>query len=126
MKKVATLVFIGLISVQISAFAVLSDYDSEFATSTRTQPGYFKNMANDWARGLINIVSCPLEIPVTIVKYHKEDPGLPVVRHLAGLTDGIIRTVTRAGSGIWDIVVSFVPGDQEGAPMKPATLFSKE
>lgn len=126
MKKVASLVFIGLICVQISSFAVPSDYDSEFATNTRTQPGYFKNMSERWARGFTNIVSSPLEIPITIAKYHKEDKGVAGVRHAAGLADGIVRTLTRATAGVWDLVISFVPGDQDGAIVKPATLFGKE
>ncbi len=123
MKRIAMLIVIGLIGSQIAAFAAQSDYDTEFATNTRTQPGYFQNMARDWARGMTNIVSSPLEIPITIMKHHKEDPSAPVVRESAGLVDGIVRTVTRAGSGVWDLVVSLFPGDQEGAPMKPETLF---
>jgi len=123
MKKFSFFVFIGLISGCLQAHAMVSDYDTEFATNTRTQPGYFANMANDWRRGITNIVSSPLEIPITVMNYHREDKNPPVIKHAAGFFDGIIRTVARCGSGIWDIVVSFIPGDQEGAPVKPETLF---
>lgn len=123
MKKIAYLFFIGLIGLQIPAFAVPSEYDTEFATNTRNQPGYFKNMGKDWARGFTNIISSPLEIPITIARYHKEDKSAPGVRHIAGFFDGIIRTVARAGSGLWDLAMGFVPGDQDGASVKPETLF---
>ena len=126
MKKVACLVVIGLISSQILAFAAQSDFIAAHETNTRTQPGYFKNMASNWKRGLTNIVTCPLEIPITVTKYHKEDKGLPGVRHAAGFADGTVRTASRGISGIWDIVMSFVPGDQGGALVKPATLFGKQ
>ena len=125
MKKIIYLIVIGLIGVQMFAFAQQKDYVPDFATNTRTQPGYFKNMADDWARGLTNMISAPLEIPVTVMKYHKEDPGLPGVKHAAGLVDGIVRTVMREGSGMWDMVVSFFPGSQAGAPVNPETLFTK-
>ncbi len=126
MKKVACLIVIGLITSQILAIADQSDYAAVHETNTRTQPGYFKNMASNWERGLTNIVSCPLEIPITVIKYHKEDKGLAGVRHAAGFADGIVRTAARGISGVWDIVVSFVPGDQGGALVKPATLFGKQ
>ncbi len=125
MKKVAVLFFIGLICSQFTALALETDYDTRFGTNTRTQPGYFKNLAHDWGRGLTNIVSCPLEIPITVMKYHNEDKGLPGVRHVAGLTDGLIRTVMRFTAGAWDLVTGFVQGDQEGAIIKPDTLFEK-
>ncbi len=126
MKKVATLFFIGLIFSQLPAFALEAEYDARFGTNTRTQPGYFKNLAHDWGRGLTNLVTCPLEIPVTVMKYHKEDKSQPGIREVAGFTDGIVRTLMRGTAGIWDLVTGFVPGDQEGAIIKPDTLFAKE
>ncbi len=125
MKKFASLFVIGLILLQMPAFSAM-DYDTRFGTNTRTQPGYFKNLAHDWGRGLTNIVTCPLEIPYTVMKYHREDSGRPGVKHIAGLADGLVRTVNRGAAGVWDLVVGFVPGDQGGAIVKPATLFEKE
>ena len=85
--------------------------------------GYWKNMGNDWVRGVKNIVSFPLEIPITIKEYH-EGPGYPVVRHLTGLADGIFQSIERLGSGLWDILPSSIfPGIQEGFPVTPETLF---
>ena len=51
MKKVASLFVIGLICSQFSAFALEGEYDTRFGTNTRTQPNYFKNLANNWKRG---------------------------------------------------------------------------
>ena len=85
--------------------------------------GYFKNWAYDWTRGVKNIVSFPLEIPITIQEYH-EGPGYPVVRHLAGLADGLFQGIERLGSGLWDIIPAGIfPGIQEGLPVTPETLF---
>lgn len=87
------------------------------------ETGYFQAMKHDWVRGLKNVVGFPLEIPVTIQKYH-ESAGYPVVRHLAGFTDGVFRAIVRAGSGLWDLVpASLIPGIQEGLPVSPETLF---
>lgn len=114
--------FIFLTSLTLTAFA---DSETRFGTSMREEPGYFNNLARNWGRGLTNIVSSPLEIPVTIAQYHKEDPNPPGIKHAAGLTDGVLRVVTRALSGVWDLVVSVIPGDQDGALMNPPTLFEK-
>ena len=84
---------------------------------------YFSEMKRDWGRGLKNILSFPLEIPITVQEYH-ESAGYPVVRHAAGLADGIFQAVSRLGSGLWDLVpASIIPGIQEGLPVTPETLF---
>lgn len=123
MKKFPFLVFIGLMSLQAVVFSAAPDYDTRFGTNTRTQPGYFESLAHDWTRGLTNIVSSPLEIPVTIMKYHREDKNPPVIKEGAGLADGIVRAVARCGSGLWDMAVGLLPGNQEGGPVQPETLF---
>ena len=85
--------------------------------------GYWKNLGYDWSRGLKNIVSFPLEIPITIREHH-ERPGYSGVRHITGFTDGIFQAIARAGSGLWDMVPAGVfPGTQEGLPVDPETLF---
>ena len=83
---------------------------------------YFGNMKRDLGRGFRNVVSSPLEIPITIQEYH-EKAGWPIVRHLVGLADGTVQWIERAGSGVWDLVAAFIPGGQEGLPPKPETLF---
>ncbi len=85
--------------------------------------GYWKNLGYDWTRGIKNMVSFPLEIPITVREYH-QGTGYPVVRHLAGFVDGLFQGMERLGSGAWDIVpASVFPGIQEGVPVTPETLF---
>ena len=83
---------------------------------------YFGNMKRDFVRGLTNVISSPLEIPITMQEYH-ERAGRPLIRHTAGFFDGAVQTVERAGSGLWDLLAMWVPGDQEGLPPTPETLF---
>ena len=83
---------------------------------------YCQNMKHDLSRGFKNILSSPLEIPITIQEYH-ESAGYPVIRHTIGFFDGTFRMIKRAGSGLWDFVVALIPGDQEGLPLNPETLF---
>ncbi len=117
MKKVALFVFIGLIYVSGNGFC-----NVDLETNTRTQPGYFKMMANDWKRGLTNIFTSPMEIPQTVKKYHEGNSTVAGLKEVSGFCDGLIRMVSRAGSGIWDLAMAFVPGDQEGGPVKPETI----
>ena len=83
---------------------------------------YFGNMRRDFVRGLKNVISSPLEIPITIQEYH-EKAGYPLVRHTAGFFDGFVQFAERLGSGLWDFVSMLIPGDQEGLPPNPETLF---
>ena len=83
---------------------------------------YWHNWARNLGRGLANFITSPLEIPITVQEYH-EKSGRPFVRHTAGFFDGVVQTLERAGSGMWDLVVMWVPGDQEGLPPTPETLF---
>lgn len=90
--------------------------------SARAEDNYFKNMGRDLGRGTVNMLSSPLEIPITIGEYH-DGPGYPVVRHVAGLSDGVVQFIERFGSGFWDYLVAFVPGAQDGLPPDPPMLF---
>lgn len=92
------------------------------APAAASQPSHWQNLKNDYVRGFKNIVSSPLEIPVTIREYHA-GKGLPVVRHLGGAVDGTFRTLLRLTSGAWDLVAGWVPGAQDGFPVEPETLF---
>ncbi len=108
MKKTASLLLIfGLLT-----FWVLPAMASE----------YQDNMKRDLVRGFKNVVGFPLEVPITIQEYH-EKAGRPVIRHISGLVDGTFRGIVRLGSGLWDFVAAFLPGHQEGMPVKPETLF---
>ncbi len=83
---------------------------------------YTRAMTHDLNRSVKNLVAAPVEIPVTIQKYH-EQAGPPVFRQMAGFVDGFFRTITRFGSGAWDAFAAFTPGMQEGFPPEPETFF---
>ncbi len=93
-----------------------------FAQAAGTTDSYQENMEQVFVRGLKNVLGAPLEIPLTVQKYH-EQSGRPVFRHTAGFFDGTFRMVSRAGSGIWDFIAACLPGYQEGLPVTPETLF---
>jgi hypothetical protein len=85
--------------------------------------GYFSCMARGLVRGAKNVVSAPAEIPLA-VRDSDANPGLPIIRHSAGLfVEGPIRAIDRAASGLWDFLAAFTPGQQQGIPVNPETLF---
>lgn len=110
MKKGFFLLFVALALMAVPARA--------------DQPGgtYKANMQQTLVRGFKNVISAPLEIPITIQEYH-EKAGRPVIRHIAGFVDGAFQMFMRFGSGAWDFVAAFLPGHQEGMPVEPETLF---
>ena len=73
-------------------------------------------------RGAVNILTAPLEIPVTVQAYH-EQAGWPVARHLVGLAVGTGQMFVRLGSGLLDLPCALVPRLQKGFPVQPETLF---
>ncbi len=96
---------------------------SQALAAKGSEKNYLDNWAYNWGRGTKNIISSPIEIPLTIKKYHGQE-GRPVIRHFAGFIDGTFRMVSRAGSGLWDMVwAGPVPGAQDGAPVDPEVLF---
>mgnify|MGYP006979490600 CR=1 FL=1 len=85
--------------------------------------GYFEQLGHTFSRGFKNAISCLWEIPYTISQYDQQTGNSRVFRDTAGFFDGILRTVTRLGSGAWDMMVSVIPGDQDGITLKPETFF---
>jgi hypothetical protein len=110
--KITFFMLIGLFSLAISpAFAA-------------QEPGYFTQMGQALSRGTKNIVSFPWEIPSTIGRYdQKNDGSVRAFRDAAGFVDGTFRAVTRLCCGLWDVVFSVVPGQQDELPLTPKTLF---
>lgn len=107
-KTHCSLFFIMLFLASFSAFAAESSY--------------LGNFANAWKRGLTNIVTSPLEIPITVREYHA-NTGRPVIRHSVGFVDGTFQMIERLGSGALDLVSSVIPGQQQGIPADPETIF---
>ncbi len=123
MKKITTLILL-LTLVLLAAPVFAGDGPDAAATTTATGGGsdYQSNMKRDLVRGFKNVIGSPLEVPITIQEYHGK-AGRPVIRHMAGLIDGLFQGVVRLGSGAWDFVAAFLPGHQEGMPVDPETLF---
>lgn len=102
--------------------AVLAVFFSASSAAFAQESSYFGSLGRAWKRGLTNIVTSPLEIPVTVREYHSKE-GRPVIRHSAGFVDGTFQMLERLGSGVFDLLVSPIPGQQEGIAVEPETLF---
>ena len=99
---------------------------SQQPVSRAEERGYWGQLGYTFSRGIKNVISSPWEIPYTIRQHEQKDDGNPVLfRDTAGLFDGLLRTLTRFGSGTWDMVWAFVPGNQEGLPLEPETFFKR-
>jgi len=108
---------IGFMFVLLFCLASFSAYAAE-------EPGYFTQLGRALTRGFKNIVSFPWEIPSTIGRYDQKNNGNPrVFRDAGGFVDGTFRAVTRLGCGVWDVLFSVVPGQQDELLLKPETLF---
>ncbi len=108
---------IGLIASLMFCLLLSTAYAAE-------EPGYFTQLGQGFTRGFKNMVSFPWEIPSTIGRYDQNNDGNPrAFRDAAGFVDGTFRAVTRLGCGVWDVLFSVVPGQQNELPLKPATLF---
>jgi hypothetical protein len=108
---------IGLVSVLLFCVSFSPAYAAE-------ESGYFTQFGQAFTRGLKNIVSFPWEIPSTISRHDQKTDGNPrVFRDMAGFVDGTFRAVTRFGCGVWDVLFSVVPGQQNELPLKPDTFF---
>lgn len=89
-----------------------------------TMPGdNFKiRMKQGLKRGGLNMLSAPLEIPVSVQEHH-EKAGYPLLRHTVGVLEGAFRTLHRFESGLWDFLSAFLPGRQKTISLEPETLF---
>lgn len=72
-------------------------------------PKYGEKAGGMLGRGLMNVVTCPVDIPVQMVGSAKKNKP-EFVGAIGGLATGAVCTVTRAGSGILDVVTFWIPG----------------
>jgi putative exosortase-associated protein (TIGR04073 family) len=65
-------------------------------------PGQVREPGRQFARGIINVITGPMEIPFNIHLVNQEDGGLYAVTY--GLTRGVWRFAVREGVGAMEIV----------------------
>lgn len=70
-------------------------------------PKYGRKALGMVGRGLVNVVTSPVDIIVQTVDKTKSGP--PIIGTLAGLGSGLGCTVLRIGSGVIDVVTFWVP-----------------
>ena len=70
-------------------------------------PSYGRKAMGMVGRGLINVITSPVDLLVQTVDKTKSGP--PIIGTLAGLGSGLGCTVLRAGSGIVDVATFWVP-----------------
>jgi len=79
-----------------------------FVLASLPQTVYAKGtQSNKLKRGLINIVTAPIELPKQIKTYWKKgtDKGHHnVVWLISGTSKGLANMVGRVGSGLWDVL----------------------
>ena len=77
----------------------------DMAQSTR----YKEKAPGMLGRGLLNVVSCPIDIPVSTVNGAKTTKP-EFVGAVGGFATGAVCTILRAASGIIDVATFWVPG----------------
>ena len=71
-------------------------------------PEYGRKFGGMLGRGLLNVVTCFVDLIVNVVNETKNGP--PLVGTLVGVGKGAGCTVLRAGSGVVDVATFWVPG----------------
>lgn len=108
-----------LLTVIMVFFAVASFAEDSYLTGRTMQK--FK-------RGVINVVSAPLEVPKELKQHWDDSDTNPIKKTVylfGGLIKGLTYAVGRVGSGVWDIVTLNldIPGNNEPL-MKPDYVWS--
>ncbi len=94
------------------------------STSNADEAGYPVRAVSKFSRGIMNIVMCPIEIPVNFFKEGKRasDEDVNAAYTIGGLMTGLITgtgyMIARAGSGVWDVATFVWPTEPL---MEPAT-----
>ena len=71
-------------------------------------PKYGEKAGGMLGRGLLNVVTCPVDIPVQMVAGAKKNKP-EFVGAVGGLATGAVCTILRAGSGIIDVATFWIP-----------------
>ncbi len=105
MKKGALLLVLALI---LTSIPVASAAEGETIWDMAKSDKYGKKAGGMLGRGLLNAVTCFVDIIVQTVNGTQDGP--PFVGTLTGLGGGIACTALRATSGVLDVATFWVPG----------------
>ena len=92
-----------------------------------TTPSHAHNMGTKLIRGFSNLITAPVEIPKQTYIYWKK--GAEKTNHVSawvfsGFIKGMVNTVGRLGSGLWDVMTFNIEKPENYEPlMKPACVF---
>jgi hypothetical protein len=92
--------------------------------ASSSEGAYCANLKAAYLRGVKNIVSAPLEVPMGIRDAQNKEKKCPMgSTYVVGALKGAGQGLLRLGSGLWDLVAGWLPGHQQGMPVTPETLF---
>jgi len=101
------------------------------ATSFAADEAYLSGrVMTKFKRGIVNIVSSPLELPKNL-KEHWDEGGTEPIKKTAyvmgGFVKGVAWVIGRAGSGLWDALTPNldIPGNNEPL-MKPDYVWDEK
>ena len=72
-------------------------------------PKYGEKLGGMLGRGLLNVATCFVDMPVQMVKGAQETKP-EFIGAIGGFAKGAACTVIRAGSGVIDVATSWIPG----------------
>ncbi len=127
MKKFSAVFTITLTLLSVALFAHAEDTSPAKTGETAKSTPF--NPAKKFNRGIVNIVTSPIEIAKQVDlswKQSSEDKTNIGTGIFSGFVKGIAYTVGRMGSGIWDVVsFPFKTPDKFEPIMKPDYVLDK-
>jgi putative exosortase-associated protein (TIGR04073 family) len=90
-----------------------------------TAAGFCQDAMRKLTRGVANVITCPIEIPQSIVgSYNKEKTASESI--LFGVPTGILRMVARCGAGLYETVTFPFPVPENYCPvMEPEFILDQ-
>jgi putative exosortase-associated protein (TIGR04073 family) len=97
----------GLASLALALALVTPNAHAADIWTMAESPSYGRKALGMVGRGLLNVITSPVDLIVQTVDKTKSGP--PIIGTLAGLGSGLGCTIVRAGSGVIDVVTFWVP-----------------
>ena len=126
MQKIFIILFFSLfisVSCVFAAANLQEKQNTENAASSATTKSTVLNPAEKLNRGIVNIITAPIEIAKQIDlswKQSAQKSKYASTGIFSGFVKGLVYTVGRTGSGIWDILsFPFKTPDNYAPLMKP-------